>query len=101
VVINQAAKHGLEAATELAQFEVAHVAALKQVIEKEKIDCDFHITRAVDAQLDEKTCRAVKDGYDGLLATSAVSTLLDVEFTQGATAERVSGFEIVPTRMIL
>jgi hypothetical protein len=93
VVINHAAKYGLEAATELAQFETAHVAALKQVIEKEHIDCNFHITRAVDAQLDENNCRAVKAGYDGLV-TAGVSTVLDVDFTLGSTAERVTHFAL-------
>jgi hypothetical protein len=32
----------------IAEFEIAHVNAIKKVIEKGKIDCDFTLIRTID-----------------------------------------------------
>ncbi|KAL1962876.1 hypothetical protein VTN77DRAFT_9054 [Rasamsonia byssochlamydoides] len=90
VIINNAPKYGREAAVELAKFETAHIPAMKQLVEKEGIDCDFHITRAVDVLLDDGYCDEVKQGYDDLVKVG-VDTVLDVEYIPGSKAERISG----------
>lgn len=44
---------GVKAGLEIAEFEVAHLEAIKKLIEKEKIDCDFTLTRTVDVWINK------------------------------------------------
>jgi hypothetical protein len=83
-----AAEYGLEAAAEAAAFEAEHVNAIKDLVEKEKIDCDFVVTRAADVQLREPIRDKLKAGYDRLVK-SGVAATKDVFFTSGDTAEAV------------
>jgi hypothetical protein len=92
-IINNAQKYGLEAALELARFEIAHIPAMKELVEKENIDCDFHITRAVDVQLDDDYCQKVKQSYDNLVK-ARISVLADVEYIPEPKAERVSPYPL-------
>lgn len=46
-------KHGAEAVAEIAIFEMAHVKAIKDLVEKEQIDCDLVLTRALHVTRDE------------------------------------------------
>jgi hypothetical protein len=39
---------GLEAAVEVAGFEFDHVPTIAALVKKEKIDCDFTLTRSFD-----------------------------------------------------
>ncbi|KZF25800.1 FAD dependent oxidoreductase [Xylona heveae TC161] len=82
--------YGLEAAVEMAKFEMDQVKAVKAVIEKENIDCDFSLTRSVDPLLNEEHCKKVKAAYDKLREAGAIN-VQDVHFTPKENAERVSG----------
>ena len=83
--------HGAEAAGELAAFEAANVYAVKELVEKEGIECDFHLTRAVDVYLDEGHAKKTEEVYRRLLETGKVG-LRDTAFVSGKDAERVSPF---------
>jgi hypothetical protein len=83
------ATHGIEAATEAAEFEAENLAAVKKVIENEGIDCDFVYTRAVDALMSDEIFQKIKSGVD-LLKKNGVSVIDDVYFAEGTKAEQVS-----------
>ncbi|KAF2019915.1 FAD dependent oxidoreductase [Aaosphaeria arxii CBS 175.79] len=81
---------GVQAAAELAAFEASHVYAVKDLVEAEKLDCDFHLTRALDVYLDPEHAKQTEAAYRDLIKTGAVN-LHDVAFTPEKDAERVSG----------
>lgn len=84
-------KHGREAAEELASFEARQVKEIKDLVEKEKIDCDFVVTRATDVCLFEEARADLKSGLD-LLSAANVSTANDVFYSSESTAESVGLF---------
>jgi hypothetical protein len=57
-------RHGVEAAIEVVEFELAHVPAIKEVVERENIDCDLNITRSMNVCLDAGRAARVKAVYD-------------------------------------
>ncbi|ORY68658.1 FAD dependent oxidoreductase superfamily [Pseudomassariella vexata] len=83
-------KYGAEAAASFALFEAANVLAVKEMVEKEKIECDFVLTRAMDAYLDVEHAKATEDIYRELLRMG-VADLTDIQFTGGDEAEKISG----------
>lgn len=91
---------GIEAAAQLAAFEASHVLAVKDLVETEKIDCDFHLTRAVDVYLDPEHARQTEAAYRALLKTGAVN-LSDVAFIPKKDAERVSPCLFYPYRTFI
>ena len=93
-----AAEYGLEAAAEAAAFEADHVDAIRDLVEKEKIDCDFVITRAIDVQLKEPIQDKLKAGYDRLIK-SGVAATTKVFFAPEDTAEAVRF--LIPIRLSL
>ena len=80
---------GKAATAELAAFEASHVYAVKDLVEKENLDCDFHVTRALDVFLDSAHADEVEATYKGLSRNTGVN-LTDVAFTGREDAERVS-----------
>ncbi|KAK2008863.1 FAD dependent oxidoreductase [Colletotrichum eremochloae] len=84
------ATHGIEAATEVAEFEAKNLPAVKQVVEAEGIDCDFVLTRAVDALMSDAIHKRMKTGVD-MLRKNGVSVIDDVYYAEGAEAEQLSG----------
>lgn len=89
-----AAKHakmyGAVAAAEITAFELANLYAVKDMVETEGLDCDFHLTRAVDVYLDRDHARQTEASYRNLLREGVVN-VSDVDFTPRERAERVSG----------
>lgn len=83
-------KYGLEAAAEISNHEVAHIQAIKKLIEKEHIDCDFTLTRTFDVFLDEEFANESKEAYDSMVKRGLTS-IQDAHFTPAKYAERVSG----------
>jgi hypothetical protein len=83
------AKYGAAAAAEVARFEASQVFAVKRLVEKEKIDCDFLLTRAIDATLDPELARESEESYYQL-KKAGVAALDDVQFTPKKDAEGVS-----------
>ncbi|KAL1297502.1 hypothetical protein AAFC00_005021 [Neodothiora populina] len=89
-VASIAAEYGYEAAAEVANFEASHVPALKAFIEKEEIDCDFVVTRAIDVQLSSAHRERLKAGYEKLLHAGVEATK-NVFYASESTAEGLSG----------
>lgn len=85
-----AERFGLETAAQLAAFEASNVHAVKELVETENLDCDFHLTRAVDVYLDPEHARQTESAYRKLLKTKAVN-LTDVHLVSKKHAEKVSG----------
>ena len=83
-------RHGLDAAVEISNHEVAHLQVIKQLVEKEHIDCDFTLTRTFDVFLDEGFANKSKEAYDAMVARG-LTCIQDAHFTPAKYAERVSG----------
>jgi hypothetical protein len=66
-------------ATKIASLEASQVFEIKHLVEKEKIDCDFILTRAVDVCLDQAHADKTKAEFEALLATGEAS-LQDVHY---------------------
>ncbi|KAF4971635.1 hypothetical protein FZEAL_9795 [Fusarium zealandicum] len=64
-------KHGVEAAAEIADFELANVEAVKNYVVKTGADCDFIMTQAVDVQLSESHNTSLKARYDKFVDAGA------------------------------
>lgn len=96
-------KYGLEAAEEIAQFEFDHLKAVADLVEKEKIDCDFKLSRSFDIHTETEEAAAAKDDYLKLKAAGiAKETIDDVVFYEGEEAEKVrrmSNFDL--TKLII
>lgn len=87
-VTKYASMFGIEVAAQLAAFEASHVLAMKDLVEREGLDCDFQLTRAVDVYLDPEHARQTEAAYRALLKTGAVN-MSDVGFVPKKDAERV------------
>ncbi|KAL2872408.1 FAD dependent oxidoreductase-domain-containing protein [Aspergillus lucknowensis] len=81
---------GIVAATEVAEFEARHVETLRQIVERENIDCDFTVVDAIDVQISESHARSLKDGYDRLVAAGCGPTRR-TKYVGGKEAEAFSG----------
>lgn len=83
-------RYGIEAAAEISNHEVAHIQAIKKLVEKEHIDCDFTLTRTFDVFFDEAFANKAKGAYDSMVARGLTS-IQDAHFTPAKYAERDSG----------
>lgn len=81
-------KFGARASVDVANFEASQVYAMKELVEKEKIDCEFTLTRACDATLDAGLAKEIEDAHVEL-QKAGVANLRDVQYTGRANAERV------------
>jgi len=81
-------RFGVEIAAELAEFEIAHVQAIKDLVAKEKIDCDFCLTRTVDVWTTQPSADKAKFAYDKMMERG-LQYMSDVQFTMGKHAEGV------------
>ncbi|TGO84309.1 hypothetical protein BPOR_0521g00030 [Botrytis porri] len=82
---------GVRAGAEIAEFEIAHVQALKELILHEKIDCDFTLTRTCDVWNNQSAADEAKAIYDRLRLNQELKYMEDVQFTVGKDAETISG----------
>ncbi|KAL3418561.1 FAD dependent oxidoreductase superfamily protein [Phlyctema vagabunda] len=89
-VLKYSHQYGAENAAEVARFEAANIPAVKDLVEKENIDCDFHLTRAIDVCLDEEQAKETITSYRELVKIG-IAPLGDVHFIDGQNAERVTG----------
>ncbi|EXJ83390.1 hypothetical protein A1O1_07012 [Capronia coronata CBS 617.96] len=83
-------KYGVKAAVEVSKFEASQVYAVKQLVEKEKIDCDFVLTRACDATLHKGLAEETDRAFAEMVKTG-VTDFKDVYHARQEDAERVSG----------
>ncbi|KAE9374639.1 FAD dependent oxidoreductase [Stipitochalara longipes BDJ] len=83
---------GVDAAVEVADFELDHVQAIAALVEKENIACDFTLTRSFDIYTDEIEAEAAKKSYEEFKSTGiAKSTIDDLIWIDAEHAEEVSG----------
>ena len=59
---------GAKAGAEIARFEIAHVQAIKKVVEAEKIDCDFTLCRSFDVWCNEEAAGKAEEVYERMKA---------------------------------
>lgn len=82
-------KYGARAAVEVAQFEASQVYAVKELVEKEQIDCDFVLTRACDATLHKGLADETDRAFEEMVRTG-VTDFKDVYHARKKDAEMVS-----------
>lgn len=80
-------KYGAEQAASFARFEARNVLAVNELVAREKIDCDFVLTRTLDVYLDQEHSRATKEAFDEL-SRIGIADLADIQYTDGETAEK-------------
>ncbi|KAF9693084.1 hypothetical protein EKO04_008954 [Ascochyta lentis] len=83
-------RDGLEAAVELAKFEISHVQALKQFIADEEIDCDFVLARTVDVWSNTEAAKEALQVNKEMVSYN-LEYMNDVFFHHGPKAESLSG----------
>ncbi|KAJ5363464.1 uncharacterized protein N7496_009177 [Penicillium cataractarum] len=83
------AEHGVEAAAEVAAFEANHVHAIKDFVDKEKIDCDYTVTKAIDVQLSSDHFQKLKNGHVRLVSNGSEPTK-QARFVNAENAESFS-----------
>ncbi|CAG9953262.1 unnamed protein product [Clonostachys rosea f. rosea IK726] len=82
--------YGIKVAAECAAFEAQNLSAVKKFVEDEAIDCEFTLTRAVDAFMSDAVCDKVMASVD-MLRRNHVPVMSDVHFAKGSDAEVLSG----------
>jgi hypothetical protein len=87
-------KYGVRPAVEIADFEAAHVPAVKELVEREQIDCDFTLTRACEVTLHEGLAKETEEAF-ATLAESGVANLTDVQHIPRKDAERVRSASVL------
>jgi hypothetical protein len=88
-ILKYTQKYGAKEAAAFSKFEASHVYEVKNLVEKEQIDCDFVLTRSLDVYLNEEHAKATKESYDELKRIGACDSS-DVQFLQGEAAQQVS-----------
>lgn len=87
-ILKYTKKYGAENAAAFARFEAQNVLAVKELVEREKIDCDFVLTRALDVYLDDAHAEATHAAYQELRRIGEAD-LADVQYLAGPDAEAV------------
>jgi glycine/D-amino acid oxidase-like deaminating enzyme len=90
--IDRAGEH---AGAEIAEFEIANLRAIKKIIEEEKIDCDFTLTRSIDVWCNEDSAKKAEAVYQSMVARN-FEYMDDVVFYTGDKVEGVSGPDTSP-----
>ena len=79
---------GAEAAKELSTFQTELLYAMKEVVDKEQLDCDFVMTRSLEIILDQSHADALKKIYEDQIHLG-LDYIRDVDFIGPRYAERV------------
>lgn len=87
---------GAAQGSEVARFEIANLFAIKKVIEEEKIDCDFTLSRVIDVWCNREAAQRAKANYDAMVNLN-LDYMMDVCFVTSEKAERVSHHVIYTT----
>lgn len=76
---------GPEAVAESVAFETANMYEVEDLVEREALHCDFHLTRAVNVYLDPEYAMQTEEAYRKLVK-SGVANLDDTAFVPGSDA---------------
>jgi hypothetical protein len=87
---NMKRKYGADAAKELALFKANQVFAMKEVAQKEKLDCDLILTRVCETYLSQSEADEMTASYNSLLK-EGLDYIQDVDYIGPKYAERLSG----------
>ena len=87
-MLGLASKYGTEVASEIAQFHLAQITALKTVVETERIRCDFQLRRSFDVYLDEDKYKALLQDHETF--HGSIPAFEYVDFVAPEYVERVS-----------
>ncbi|KUJ21530.1 FAD dependent oxidoreductase [Mollisia scopiformis] len=85
-------KHGPEAAKELFLFTAAQIYAMKHVVEKEKIDCDYMLDRFVETFLNQSDADNIKETYEAQLK-AGLDYINDVDIVNPKYVEKITGIK--------
>lgn len=80
---------GERAGAEIAEFEIANLRAIKKIIDEEKIDCDFTLTRSIDVWCNEDSAKKAEAVYQSMVSHN-FEYMDDVVFYTGDKVEGVS-----------
>lgn len=78
----------MDAGTEIAEFELSHLQAIKKLLVEEGIDCDYNITRNMNVYLNDEDAEKGRKTYEALVALG-LSFTDDLQFTSKKNAEGV------------
>lgn len=81
---------GARAGAEIAEFEIANLRAIKKIVDEEKIDCDFTLTRSIDVWCNEDAAKKAEAVYQRMVSEN-FEYMDDVAFYTGDKVEGVSG----------
>lgn len=99
-ILKYTKKYGAENAAAFARFEAENVLAVKELVERENISCDFVLTRALDVYLDDVHAAATYAAYQELRRIG-VANLAEVQYLAGPEAEAVSHADCSTERLRL
>jgi hypothetical protein len=80
--------HGKAVAEHVASFEARHVGAIKHLVQRERIDCDFEETKVHDVCFYDAG-RAQTKATLAKLVEASISTANEIQYRSGAEAEEV------------
>ncbi|KAK5560148.1 hypothetical protein LTR46_001898 [Exophiala xenobiotica] len=85
--------YGARMAAELTEFETRQVFDIKKLVEQERIECDFELTRTIDVYTDERVAGPVVEAYMRMKESEGYEFAQDLHFIPGerGRAEQVSG----------
>ncbi|ODQ47890.1 hypothetical protein PICMEDRAFT_15765 [Pichia membranifaciens NRRL Y-2026] len=89
-------KYGEKDAASIHNFEYDHIRATKALVEEEKIDCNFVITRACDIHFDKSGMDKAISGYNSVSKNSYVNYMHDLQINFGDEAKTISKVEKSP-----
>ena len=87
-------KHGTAAAAEVVAFQNSHCTALKKVVEKERIECDFRLTRSLDVVVDQAMADRVEAGFSKQVKTMP-KAMREIGYLGRKYVERVSQWQVL------
>ncbi|KAF9695241.1 hypothetical protein EKO04_007212 [Ascochyta lentis] len=82
--------HGKAVAEHVASFEAHQVEAIRDLVKREGIDCDFEETKVADVCFYNAGRDKIKADL-AKVAKAGISTAQEIEYSEGSEAERVSG----------
>ena len=89
---NMIRDYGADAAKELALFKANQVFAMKEVAQKEKLDCDLVLTRVCETYLSQSEADEMAASYKSLLK-DGLDYIQDVDYVGPKYAEGLSGIK--------
>ena len=89
-VTKKAGVYGIQQAAFLHKYEAKQVHLIKQLVDREGLDCDFQITRACDTIIDPAVAQQKIRDYHELVQDGVVD-MSDIGYVSKKDAERISG----------